>query len=49
MSPKKTKTALFLNPKEVAQLKKLATRLDVSMSHLVREGVKLVIKKYSKQ
>jgi len=49
MSPKKTKTALFLNPKETVQLKKLATRLDVSMSHLVREGIKLVIQKYSKQ
>jgi len=47
MSPIKTKTALFLNPKEVQQLKHIAKRLDVSMSHLVREGVKMVIRKYS--
>jgi len=48
VSPTKTKTALFLNPQQVRQLKKLAKRLDVSMSHLVREGIKLVIAKYSK-
>jgi Ribbon-helix-helix domain len=47
MSATKTKTALFLNPKEVRQLKQIAKRLDVSMSHLVREGVKMVIKKFA--
>jgi post-segregation antitoxin (ccd killing protein) len=49
MSPLKIKTALFLNVEDARQLRQIAKRLDVSASHLVREGIKLVIKKYSKK
>jgi predicted DNA-binding protein len=49
MSPKKMKTALFLNPKDLAQLKKLAKKLDVSTSYLIREGIKATLRKYKKQ
>jgi hypothetical protein len=45
--PRKTKSALFLNSSELAKLKALAKRLDVSASHLIREGIRMVLEKYS--
>jgi len=44
----KEKTALYLGAAQLKALRKIAEAHDVSISRHVREGVDLVIKKYSK-
>jgi len=45
---RKIKTALYLSPKQIKQLKKLALRLDVPMSQLIRQGIDMVLQKHKK-
>jgi Ribbon-helix-helix domain len=45
---RKIKTALYVAPKQIEALKKIAARLDVPMSQLIREGINLAIQKYKK-
>jgi hypothetical protein len=46
-APSKIKTALYVRPDQLKTLRKIAEAQDVSLARLVREGIDLVIKKYS--
>jgi len=46
---RKKKTALYLTPKQVKELKQLAKQLDVPMSQLVRHGIEMVLRHYAKK
>jgi hypothetical protein len=45
----KVGTTIFLAPVQRRALAKLAARLDVSMGHLIREGIALVIARHSRK
>jgi hypothetical protein len=47
--PPKFSTTLYIAPTQHRPLTQLARRLDVSMGHLIREGINLVLAKYAKE
>jgi hypothetical protein len=42
----KRSTTLYIAPVQQRALQRLAARLDVSMGHLIREGINLVLEKH---
>ena len=45
--PVKVGTTIFLTPQQRQALAKLGAQLDVSMGHLIREGITLVLAKHN--
>ena len=45
--PLKVGTTVFLTPQQRQALAKLGAQLDVSMGHLIREGIALVLARYN--
>ena len=46
--PLKVGTTIFLTPQQRQALAKLGAQLDVSMGHLIREGITLVLARYNR-
>ena len=45
----KVGTTIFLAPEQRESLARLSAKLDVSMGHLIREGIKLVLARYEEK
>lgn len=46
-SQRKRSTTLFIDPRQRTALQRLATQLGVSMGHLIREGINLVLARHN--
>jgi hypothetical protein len=47
--PLKIGTTIFLAPQQRRELAKLGAKLDVSMGHLIRQGIALVLARYNRK